>query len=155
MAIAYVDDTLILATGKDFSDTHETLTDMMTRPGGVYNWSTNHNSPLEHSKLALIDFAHANNKKDRPALTLPNSTITPSSSTKYLGIMVDQHLNWKVQQAYTIEKGSKWALQIKRATRPSWGITPKYARRLYISVALLRILYGADIWCGPVHTARP
>jgi len=29
----------------------------------------------------------------------------------------------------------------------SWGVTPKYTRRLYISVALPRILYGANIWC--------
>ncbi len=155
MAIAYVDDTLILATGKDFSDTHETLTDMMTRPGGVYNWSTNHNSPLEHTKLALIDFAHANNKKDRPVLTLPSSVTMPSRTTKYLGLMINQHLNWKAQHSYTIEKGSKWASQIKWATRPSWGITPKYARRLYISIALPRVLYGADVWCGPMYTSRP
>ncbi len=36
MAIAYVDDALILAVGKDFTDTHTTLSEMMTRPGGVY-----------------------------------------------------------------------------------------------------------------------
>ena len=47
------------------------------------------------------------------------------------------------------EKGSKWALQIRRLTRPSWGVTPKYARHLYIGVALPRVLYGADVWCGP------
>ena len=33
--------------------------------------------------------------------------------------------------------------------RPSWGVTPKYARRLYIGVALPRMLYGIDVWCGP------
>ena len=48
-----------------------------------------------------------------------------------------------------IKKGSKWALQIRRLTRPSWGITPRYACHLYIGVALPRILYGADVWCSP------
>jgi ribonuclease HI len=147
-AIAYVDDALILATAKDFTTTHQILTDMMTREGGIYDWSQSHNSPLEHSKLALIDFAHRNNKKERPNLPLPNITVTPTKSTKYLGIIIDQHLDWKAQHAQAIEKGSKWASQIKRLARPSWGITPKYARRLYIGVALPRILYGADVWCG-------
>jgi len=38
--------------------------------------------------------------------------------------------------------------------RPSWGITPKYARKLYISIALPRILYAADIWCLAERGAR-
>jgi hypothetical protein len=44
--------------------------------------------------------------------------------------------------------------QIRRLARPSWGITPKYARKLYISVALLQILYAADIWCLVEQGAR-
>jgi len=153
-ALAYVDDALILASAPDFDSTHNILNDMMTREGGIYDWSKTHNSPLEHSKLALIDFAHRSNKKARRNLTLPDITIEPSQSTKYLGILIDQHLNWKAQHAYTIEKGTKWTLQIRRITRPSWGVTPKYARRLYIGVALPRILYGADVWCGPPLNAH-
>ena len=148
-AIAYVDDALILAMAKNFNDTHQILHAMMTREGGVYDWSKTHNSPLEHSKLALIDFAHSNKKITRPNLTLPSTTLSPTDSTKYLGIVIDQNLNWKAQHAHAIEKGTKWASQVRRIARPSWGITPKYARRLYISIALPRTLYGADMWCGP------
>ena len=154
LAIAYVDDALIMSTAPDFEAAHHALSDMMTRTNGIYDWSKTHNSPLEHSKLALIDFAHRNNKKERPNLTLPNITITPSNSTKYLGLLIDQHLSWKAQHAHAIEKGSKWALLIRRIARPSWGITPKYARRLYIGVALPRILYGVDVWCGPPLESR-
>ena len=35
--------------------------------------------------------------------------------------------------------------------RPSWGITLKYAKRLYISVALPKVLYAINIWCTPHH----
>ena len=66
---------------------------MMTREGGVYEWSKTHNSPLKHSKLALIDFAHSSNKIIRPNLVLPNTTLLPSETTKYLGIVIDQNLN--------------------------------------------------------------
>ena len=44
-AIAYVDDALILAAAKDFATTHEILANMMTREGGVIEWSMTHNSP--------------------------------------------------------------------------------------------------------------
>src|ERR1700730_5626254 len=57
-AIAYVDDTLMLATAKTFEQAHQKLADMMGRENGVTNWSKSHNSRLEYSKLALIDFAH-------------------------------------------------------------------------------------------------
>jgi hypothetical protein len=154
-AIAYVDDALIMATAKDFDTMHRILSNMMTREGGIHDWSKTHNSPLEHSKLALIDFAHRNKVAERPTLPLPTTSLTPTNSTKYLGIIIDQHLNWKAQHAYAIEKGSKWASQIRRIARPSWGITPMYACHLYIGVALPRILYSADVWCGPPMSNRP
>ena len=147
--LAYIEDALILASAPNFGATHNILLDMMTREGGVYDWSTNHNSPLEHSKLALIDFSHRSNNMPRPDFTLPDVMIKLTESTKYLGIMIDQHLNWKAQHAYSIEKGSKWSTQIRRIAKPSWGVTPRYMRRLFIGVALPRILYGADVWCGP------
>ena len=67
---------------------------------------------------------------------------------------MDQNLNWKVQWAHAVKKGMKWAMQIRRIARPSWGITPKYARCLYTCIALLRILYVADIWCIMAHGER-
>ena len=149
-AIAYVDDVLILTTAKNFTDTHKILADMMTQEEGIYQWTKDHNSPIKHSKLAPINFVHRNNRKERPDLVLPNSTIKPTTSAKYLGIMLNQHLNWKVQQVFVVEKGSKWTAQIKCITNTSWGIMPRYARHLYIRVALPRILYGAEVWCRPV-----
>jgi hypothetical protein len=101
---------------------------MMCRAGGVSDWSKTHNSPLEYTKLALIDFAHRSNSKSRTVLQLPQRSIEPTNSTKYLGVIVDQSLEWKAQQAYAVEKGMKWASQIRRIARPTWGITPNYAR---------------------------
>jgi ribonuclease HI len=150
-AIAYVDDAIISAAASTFEETHEILKDMMTKEGGAVNWAKTHNSPFEFNKLALIDFAHSSRKLDRPPLALPNITINPSSHTKYLGIMLDQNLNWQKQLAYVQEKGSKWAAQIRRAARPSWGLSPKAARKIYVGVAIPRILYGADVWCVPAH----
>ena len=150
-AIAYVDDALLIATADTFEAAHQVITSMITRQNGVIEWSTSYNSPLEYSKLALIDFAHQNNRKIRPQLHLPHKTISPVASAKYLGVIFDQHLKWNEQLAHVMEKGTKWSAQIRRAARPSWGITPKYARRLYISVALPKVMYAIDIWCTPIH----
>ena len=86
---------------------------------------------------------------DRPPLKIGEATVEPSTSAKYLGIILNQHLNWKEQQANVMKKGTIWALQIRRLVRPGWGLTPNYARRLYTSVAIPRILYGVDVWAPP------
>ena len=59
-------------------------------------WSKTQNSPLEYTKLALINFTHRSNSKTRIMLQLPQRQIKPTSSIKYLGIIVDQTLDWKV-----------------------------------------------------------
>lgn len=151
LAEAYVDDAILIATAKTFEAAHAQLAEMMTRPGGMIEWSKTHNSSIEFSKLALIDFSHPGVKKARPPLILPEIRVEPTQAAKYLGIVLDQNLKWGPQLAHVRGKGSKWAMQIKRLTRPTWGLTPKGARKLYISVALPRIMYGIDVWCTPIH----
>jgi Reverse transcriptase (RNA-dependent DNA polymerase) len=99
-ALAYVDDTILVATAESFHEVHSKLESMMSREGGVSEWSKMHNSPLEYSKLALIDFAHRSSPKAKAMLQLPQRQIEPSTSTKYLGVILDQNLTWKMHQAY-------------------------------------------------------
>jgi ribonuclease HI len=158
-AAAYVDDTILVATAKTFEDAHETLSKMMTREGGALQWAREHNLKFEMSKLALMDFTHQSKKVTRPPLLIANTEIEASKSAKYLGVFIDQNLSWKEQEVYATKKGAAWAVQIRRVVRPDWGLTPKFARRMYISVMLLRILYAIDIWAPPTyvkkHKAKP
>jgi len=94
-----MDNTITVAIAETFPAVHDKLASMMCREGGVSDWSKIHNSPLEYSKLALIDFAHRSSSRERVTLQLPQIRIKPTSSTKYLGIMVDQMLKWKAQAA--------------------------------------------------------
>ena len=153
-AMAFVDDAFMLAVADSFEEAHVKLADMIGREGGVAEWSTTHNSPLEYSKLALIDFAHRQSPKTRPPLHLPEREVKPSISTKYLGIIFDQNLSWRAQQAHAIKKGTIWAAQIRRIAKQAWGVTPKYARQLYVSIALPRALYAVDLWCIPTQNDR-
>lgn len=148
-AAAYVDDAILIATASSFPQAHDILADMMTRQGGAIEWSHDHNSRFEFSKLALIDFAHRNNKKPRCPLILPDITVEPIHSTKYLGVYLDQHLSWNTHIAHAIKKGTNWSTQIRRVTAPSWGLTPKHARKMFIAVAIPRILYAVDVWGTP------
>jgi hypothetical protein len=76
-ALAYVDDTILVATAESFQEAHSKLESMMSREGGVSKWSKTHNSLLEYLKLALIDFAHRSSPKVSPALSpaLSNDSV--------------------------------------------------------------------------------
>lgn len=132
LAKAYIDDAILIALAKMFKGVHEILADMMTRAGGMIEWSKSHNSSIEYSKLTLIDFAHPRVKKPCPPLILSSIMIELTQNTKYLGIVLDQNLNWASQQAHILRQGSKWAAQIKRLTRPTWSLTSKGACKLIV-----------------------
>jgi len=121
-AMALIDDSFMLVIADNFKEVHKMLADMMGREGGVAEWSTSHNSPLEYTKLALMDFAHHQSQKHRPPLQLPQRTVKLATNTKYLGVIFDQNLNWKVQQAHAVKKGTQWAAQIS-GSRSKHGVS--------------------------------
>ena len=93
----------------------------MTKNGGGLEWSRTHNSKFEVNKSAIIHFAkksiqdpeNSNNHIPipRPKLTLAGQTVTKVSSYKYLGIVIDNQLNWKIQAQCATANTTKWILQ--------------------------------------------
>ncbi|KEP45725.1 putative reverse transcriptase from transposon X-element protein, partial [Rhizoctonia solani 123E] len=148
LCIAYIDDITFVTWGHTFEDNHRTLTEMMSREGGALDWSDSHNSTFELDKTACIDFAPPATSKnlDRPPLTIRDEVITPVKSHTLLGVTLDQTLNWRKQCDKALAKGMSWAGQLNRLARMSYGTPMKTARRLYLSIAVPRFSYAADIW---------
>lgn len=105
-AIAYVDDVTFIAEAKTIQGAHHKLTDMMTRRGGGYEWSTIHNSRFEASKLRVINFTPGD--IEHPTLRLRGQEVTREPSYKILGIIIDEHLRWKEQTAAALSKTVQW-----------------------------------------------
>jgi hypothetical protein len=104
---------------------------------------TNH----DESKSGLSNTLPGHRAGSPSLLTLPGPLPRQLPvSAKYLGVIFDQHLQWKAQVASVADKGVKWVAQIRRLARPSWGLTPNHAKQLFIGVAIPRILYAVDIW---------
>jgi len=47
---------------------------------------------------------------------------------KFLGVMLDQELQWKEHCQYVMQKGVKWVMQYQRLTRVMKGASAKYMR---------------------------
>ena len=150
LAVAFVDDTALLAEGPSFTDTHSTLRRMMNRDNGAFDWARKHNSRFEVSKFALIDFTR---RKDMPRtpIRVRDILIQPSPTYKFLGVIFDQELRWKPQVEYAFAKAMKWIMLFKRIAKNRSGISSQLLRRLYTAVAIPKITYAADVWFTPLH----
>ena len=161
--VGFVDDTTLLASGKNFDEAHETIKDMMERPNGVFEWSRTYNSPLEMNKLALVNFTLSHEKAAAAkTLNLVQSDgdtrvvhrIQASPHAKLLGVLLDSKLTWKAQHEKVREKAVKWTAAFKRFTRAASGIRMNEARKLYNAVAVPKISYAADLWFRPKNTHK-
>jgi ribonuclease HI len=161
--LLFVDDAAIIVTGKNFTENHEKLKNIMTRDNGVLNWATSHNCEFNIEKFQLLDFSKKLIphpfliKKRIPAprntLKLNNHKIESKDTAKFLGVILDNKLNWKSQGASAIAKGQDWLIKFKRVAKTTGGIHPKLFRQIYTSIALPRILYAADLFLTPQRLA--
>jgi len=155
----FVDDVALVAIGADFEDTTNRLGRMMSKEDGGLQWSREHNSRFEVNKSAVLHATRrtqpdpANDRKriplDRPPLMIQGQQVKEVANFKYLGVQIDSQLRWKEQAQRATANATKWLLQFRRLTRPSTGVSSKLMRQLYISVALPKIMYGADVWYSP------
>ena len=152
LTLAFVDDTVFLAIADTFQEAHDILLNMLTRPGGGFDWSKDHNSRFEASKFALMDFTMSKTKQ-RPQMSIRGATIKPVPSHKFLGVILDQELRWKEHAAYAIAKGASHAMLLCRLSSSSHGIPAKLIRQLYRAVAIPKMTYAASVWFKPMLNA--
>ena len=158
-SLLYMDDILILATGKDFHETHNKIRNIMNRTDGIFTWAKTHNCEFGIDKFQLLNISrkmipHTLNLKKRVqlpwrALMLGNHCIPSAETAKFLGVVVNNKLNWKAQGATALAKGQSWIIQFTRMTRVSHGTTARYIHKLYLTIAVPRMLYAADIFLTP------
>jgi len=83
-------------------------------------------------------------------LVLLHATINPVKTTRYLGIILDTHLNWKEQCAKAMKKGMEYTLALQQLGKHSTGLSPRHIQRLYITVVIPKMCYSIDVWCQPI-----
>ena len=149
-AVAFIDNVAVIAFGKNLQETCETLLAFMQSPGGAYDWSRTRNSLFALAKLALLHFDPKLKGDDLgPNLDLNAGSISPSQTTKFLGVLLDNKLRFKGHAEYTLAKGTKWLQQFPRLARPKHGLKARHVRSLYQQMLLPAMLYAASVWITP------
>ena len=79
----------------------------------------------------------------------PQALTTHNKIIKFLGININNKLNWKGQVATALAKGQDWVIQFGQLVRMSGGAAASCIHQLYLSIAIPRMLYGADMFLTP------
>ena len=151
----FVDDSMMLAVGDSLNECHDKLKDMMERPGGSFDWSTMHKSPYEMSKIGLMNFPRTPRdnppgdlilNKVNPGGSISTSTVSVLSSYKYLSVIFELSLQWKLQQAKAHASATFWTLWIWCLSRTTSSLRPEDVRQLYMMVSVPAFTYGVEVW---------
>jgi len=88
----------------------------------------------------------------RSPIFLQGVKVPSVSMHNFLGVLLDKELRWKDHVNYALQKGTKWVTKYCRLANPSHRVLAKYMRQYYISVAMPRMLYAADLFLIPKST---
>ena len=132
---------------------------MMTRNGGGLEWSNTYQCEFAVNKFGIMGLMRkrepdpSGNMKTKPIqrrpIFLQGIKVPVVTTHKFLGVIMDQELWWKRHLHHMLQKGTNWETQYCRLAKPSKGVSPKYMRRFYISVAIPKMMYATDLFLTP------
>lgn len=141
--LAYADDVALVAKGKDII-----VLERLLSYGAevIVKWMANAGLELsiQKSEAMVITNARTHNVLN---LSIKGTAVKCVTSLKYLGIYIDQKLNFKSHSIHVSEKASKVASNLTRIL-PNISEAKPQKRRLLAGVVHFILLHGAPIWAG-------
>ena len=79
-------------------------------------------------------------------ISVGGNTITLSKTVKFLGVTLDNKLNYNTHIDNVTQKATAALMQCKRAVGPMWGLSPKTCKWIYTTVVRPILSYSATVW---------
>lgn len=136
--ILFADDTNIFYSNDNPSKLVEVVNRELTK---IKTWMDINKLSLNLGKTKVMRFGHS--KKDELAININGVEIDNVSENKFLGIIIDDKLNWK-QHIRHIK--TKIAKNISVINKIKHVIEYKALHLLYCSLVLSYLSYGIEIW---------
>lgn len=138
----YSDDLVIMIKGKVTS----VMSDLMQQALKIIeHWCRDKGLDINPSKTEMVLFTHRRNVS-LPVIKLKEIEIPISKKCKYLGVILDNRLNWNEHVNHVVNKAKAAFWTLRRTCGCSWGLSPKIVRFIYLSVIRPTITYGCLTW---------
>ena len=133
----------------------------MEGKNGILAWANTHNCKFGIKKFQLLDFTKEtvphpfirNKRVPSPwtALKIGDHHIPSKDTAKFLGVILDNKLNWKSHGATALAKCQDWLFKLGRISKTYKVTHAKQIRQIYLAVEVPRMLYVADVFLT-LHT---
>ncbi|GBO09592.1 Putative protein in type-1 retrotransposable element R1DM [Araneus ventricosus] len=138
---AYADD-FVLVVGVDTKTTLETQTEDALKQFEIWTSKNKLQISIEKSSYILFSKLIAGTR-----IKWNSTTIKRQKSIKYLGVHIDEKLNWSKHIHHQTKKAAVYLQNLQKIAGKSWGINMKHRRILYKTVIERMLAHGATVWC--------
>ena len=152
LGLGFIDD---IAYGVQGQTGEENVTKLQGMLEEAEQWREKHGARFETTKYVLVHFTKRRAAETTTSIRVANTIIQPSQEAKYLGVIFDKQLRFKLHIQHATKKGSKFSHAMSRITKTTWGTSYQQTRRLFTAVVAPRIDYSAIIWYRPARYGYP
>lgn len=144
--VGFADDIVLLVLGETQLQVEAYASESIR---AVEEWMANHRLSLAHQKTEVVV---VNNFKSVQTIsvTAGSCSIVSKRSLKYLGVMLDDKLNFTSHVIYACDKALKAVTSLSRMMANCSGVNSS-KRRLLASVVTSILRYGAPAWCAALN----
>ena len=112
----------------------------------IEKWADENGFKFSKTKTVCMHFCNKRKLHPDPALTIYNSQIPVVSQTKFLGVILDNKLNFKAHIDYIRQKCEKGMNLLKVVAKMDWGADRSVLLRLYRSFVCSRLESGCAVF---------
>jgi hypothetical protein len=116
--------------------------------GRTAEWCTKNGFTFSQTKTVAVRFYRGKNRHDDLRLLLYGQLITPKESTRYLGMIFDNRLEWNHHIASVKEDCMKKSNILKNISRKTWGSDRITLLRLYRTLIIPKLDYGCEAYAS-------
>ena len=137
--ILFADDTNIFCSGKDLQNLSYLITQELYK---LTDWFAANKLSLNVGKTNFMVFSNAK-EIDNLEIKINNTAISRVNATKFLGVIIDEKLNWKAHIKFVKTKLSKSMFMLNRA---KYLLQYDSMLMLYNCIVLPHLTYCCELW---------
>ena len=147
--VGFADDVVLTVTGETLEEVEMLATEAIDTIG---NWMQGAKLQIAHQKTELLLVSNCR-AVQRAEITVGEQAIASKRGLRYLGVMIDDRLNFNSHVDYACEKAAKAINALARIMPNSYGPSSS-KRRLLASVSSSILRYGGPAWVTALQTKR-
>ena len=145
----FIDDVMLAATGDSITGNVEMLEELH---GEAIGWAEKHGCQFSISKYQLTHFSKKDDEDIDTPLILGAQTVDAEPHSRFLGVIMDNRLNWREQVNQVRMKASKSIVAMAKLAGSTWGGCLLSIRQIYEAVVIPQLTYCSSVWYSPSGT---